>query len=96
MSAAGQWILSSPSGPGVPGRPSKIGRQTQDSGQAADCFFASQINLAPRHRNAYKLEASPIHLQERELPYDYWILGRSAGAREPRWSVIRNVLHLVN
>ena len=28
--------------------------------------------------------------------YDYWILGRSAKAREPRWSVIRNVLHLVN
>jgi ABC-type amino acid transport substrate-binding protein len=28
--------------------------------------------------------------------YDYWILGRSAGAHEPRWSVIRNVLHLVN
>ena len=28
--------------------------------------------------------------------YDYWILGRNAADREPRWSVIRNVLHLVN
>jgi ABC-type amino acid transport substrate-binding protein len=27
--------------------------------------------------------------------YEYWILGRSAVEREPRWSVIRNVLHLV-
>lgn len=27
--------------------------------------------------------------------YDYWILGRSGADREPRWSVIRNVLHLV-
>ena len=28
--------------------------------------------------------------------YEYWILGRSAVEREPRWSVIRNVLHLVS
>ena len=28
--------------------------------------------------------------------YDYWILGRNAVAQEPRWSVIRNVLHWVN
>jgi ABC-type amino acid transport substrate-binding protein len=27
--------------------------------------------------------------------YDYWILGRSSVERSPRWSVIRNVLHLV-
>ena len=28
--------------------------------------------------------------------YDYWILGRAAVEREPRWSIIRNVLHYVN
>jgi ABC-type amino acid transport substrate-binding protein len=28
--------------------------------------------------------------------YDYWILGLNAAKKEPRWSVIRNVLHLVN
>jgi Na+/H+-dicarboxylate symporter/ABC-type amino acid transport substrate-binding protein len=28
--------------------------------------------------------------------YDYWILGKSAAEKEPRWSVIRNVLHWVN
>lgn len=28
--------------------------------------------------------------------YDYWILGKSTSDREPRWSVIRNVLHWVN
>jgi Na+/H+-dicarboxylate symporter len=27
--------------------------------------------------------------------YDHWILGKSAGKRGPRWSVIRNVLHWV-
>ena len=27
--------------------------------------------------------------------YRYWILGQEAGARRPRWSVIRNVLHWV-
>ncbi len=27
--------------------------------------------------------------------YDYWILGRNAAPKEPRWSVIRNVLHWV-
>ncbi len=27
--------------------------------------------------------------------YQYWILGRNAAARQPRWSVIRNVLHWV-
>ncbi len=25
--------------------------------------------------------------------YDYWILGRNAAPRQPRWSIIRNVLH---
>jgi Na+/H+-dicarboxylate symporter len=25
--------------------------------------------------------------------YDYWILGKNAESREPRWSIIRNVLH---
>ena len=24
--------------------------------------------------------------------YDYWILGRNAQPRQPRWSVVRNVL----
>jgi ABC-type amino acid transport substrate-binding protein len=28
--------------------------------------------------------------------YDYWILGRNAAAKEPRWSIIRNVLHWVD
>ena len=28
--------------------------------------------------------------------YDYWVLGRFAENRRPRWSVIRNVLHWVN
>jgi len=28
--------------------------------------------------------------------YNYWILGRRGGGIEPRWSVIRNVLHLVD
>jgi Na+/H+-dicarboxylate symporter/ABC-type amino acid transport substrate-binding protein len=28
--------------------------------------------------------------------YDYWILGKSAAEKEPRWSVIRNVLHWLN
>ena len=27
--------------------------------------------------------------------YDYWVLGNIPGAIEPRWSVVRNVLHLV-
>ena len=27
--------------------------------------------------------------------YDYWILGRFAANKQPRWSVIRNVLHWV-
>ncbi|MEO5567874.1 MAG: hypothetical protein ABIR92_05250, partial [Gemmatimonadaceae bacterium] len=27
--------------------------------------------------------------------YDYWVLGRNAVAPQPRWSVIRNVLHWV-
>jgi proton glutamate symport protein len=26
---------------------------------------------------------------------DHWILGRGAESKEPRWSVIRNVLHWV-
>lgn len=28
--------------------------------------------------------------------YDHWILGRSATARAPRWSIVRNVLHWVD
>jgi Na+/H+-dicarboxylate symporter len=28
--------------------------------------------------------------------YDYWILGKNASPKQPRWSVIRNVLHWVN
>jgi hypothetical protein len=27
--------------------------------------------------------------------YDYWILGKNAVPKPPRWSVIRNVLHWV-
>jgi proton glutamate symport protein len=28
--------------------------------------------------------------------YDYWILGKNVEKKEPRWSVVRNILHLVN
>ena len=28
--------------------------------------------------------------------YDYWVLGRDAAPQQPRWSVIRNVLHWVD
>ena len=31
-----------------------------------------------------------------EDAYDYWILGKGAENKEPRWSVIRNVLHWVD
>ena len=27
--------------------------------------------------------------------YDYWILGKNAVPKSPRWSVLRNVLHWV-
>jgi hypothetical protein len=27
--------------------------------------------------------------------YDHWILGEGAKTREPRWSVVRNILHWV-
>ena len=27
--------------------------------------------------------------------YDYWVLGKVPGSVEPRWSVVRNVLHRV-
>jgi Na+/H+-dicarboxylate symporter/ABC-type amino acid transport substrate-binding protein len=30
-----------------------------------------------------------------EALYDYWVLGKNAVPRQPRWSVIRNVLHWV-
>jgi ABC-type amino acid transport substrate-binding protein len=28
--------------------------------------------------------------------YDYWILGKNAAPRQPRWSIVRNVLHWVD
>ncbi|HEX5168746.1 MAG TPA: hypothetical protein VFW11_06205, partial [Cyclobacteriaceae bacterium] len=28
--------------------------------------------------------------------YDHWILGKDIRNNEPRWSVIRNVLHWIN
>jgi ABC-type amino acid transport substrate-binding protein len=28
--------------------------------------------------------------------YDYWVLGRDAAPRQPRWSIIRDVLHWVD
>lgn len=31
-----------------------------------------------------------------ERLFDYWILGSGAKKKEPRWSVIRNVLHWVD
>jgi hypothetical protein len=27
--------------------------------------------------------------------YNYWILGQGVAIKEPRWSIIRNVLHWV-
>jgi Na+/H+-dicarboxylate symporter len=35
--------------------------------------------------------------EDRTIPllYDYWILGKNAVPKQPRWSVIRNVLHWV-
>jgi hypothetical protein len=30
-----------------------------------------------------------------EVLYDYWVLGKNAVPRQPRWSVIRNILHWV-
>jgi len=30
-----------------------------------------------------------------DAAYAYWILGRDAAPRQPRWSIIRNVLHWV-
>lgn len=31
-----------------------------------------------------------------EALYDHWVLGRDAAPRQPRWSIIRDVLHWVN
>lgn len=31
-----------------------------------------------------------------DLAYEHWILGRDTVARQPRWSVIRDVLHWVD
>ena len=31
-----------------------------------------------------------------ERLYDHWILGKTAVEKEPRWSVIRNVLHWID
>ena len=28
--------------------------------------------------------------------YDYWVLGRESGQRQPRWSILRNVLHWID
>lgn len=33
---------------------------------------------------------------ELDNKYNYWILGKTLKEKEPRWSVIRNVLHWVN
>jgi hypothetical protein len=41
-----------------------------------------------------------IELKKRDqtIPalYDYWILGRNAVAQKTRWSIARNVLHVLN
>ena len=31
-----------------------------------------------------------------EALYNHWVLGRTAGPRQPRWSIIRDVLHWVD
>jgi hypothetical protein len=31
-----------------------------------------------------------------EQAYQHWILGREAAAHQPRWSIIRDVLHWVD
>jgi ABC-type amino acid transport substrate-binding protein len=28
--------------------------------------------------------------------YGHWILGKQAGKRQPRWSIMRNVLHWID
>jgi ABC-type amino acid transport substrate-binding protein len=41
-----------------------------------------------------------IDLKKKDQPverlYDHWILGQGAEKKEPRWSIIRNVLHWVD
>ena len=31
-----------------------------------------------------------------QAAYDYWVLGRESGQRQPRWSILRNVLHWID
>ena len=45
-------------------------------------FINSWINLKKKDNTIDRL-------------YDYWILGKNAKAKQPRWSVVRNVLHWV-
>ena len=31
-----------------------------------------------------------------QAAYDHWVLGRDSSPREPRWSILRNVLHWID
>jgi ABC-type amino acid transport substrate-binding protein len=31
-----------------------------------------------------------------QAAYDHWVLGLESGQREPRWSILRNVLHWID
>jgi hypothetical protein len=54
-------------------------------------FGRLHVFLLPSHRR--KEFRSVADLRERN--YDYWILGRGAVKKAPRWSVMRDVLHWV-
>jgi Na+/H+-dicarboxylate symporter/ABC-type amino acid transport substrate-binding protein len=55
--------------------------------------------IAARDEALAKLVSTWIELRQKDGTIDalfaHWILGRDASARQPRWSVIRNVLHWV-
>ena len=55
--------------------------------------------VAARDEALAKLVSTWIELKRKDGTIDalfaHWILGRDASVRQPRWSVIRNVLHWV-
>jgi len=63
--------------------------------------LAAPLAYATAHGNEQLIDFLNIWIelkqQDRTLSslYDYWILGQNAVPKEPRWSVLRNVLHWV-